>query len=166
MKCRASRGGEHASASRCPVNVYKLITLYSIAIYNCAIEYVHSVKERSVQMKKIIAISVAAMLCLMLAACVRNGSSGTTAESSEPPVQATSTATAAEPTPTAIVTASGAQAEATPGSIIIAESSNTISDSEKQEILDSLMGEIDSVLGSLDSLEDLDDSDLGTDELN
>lgn len=117
-------------------------------------------------MKKIIAISVAAMLCLMLAACVRNGSSGTTAESSEPPVQATSTATAAEPTPTAIVTASGAQAEATPGSIIIAESSNTISDSEKQEILDSLMGEIDSVLGSLDSLEDLDDSDLGTDELN
>ena len=117
-------------------------------------------------MKKIMIVSLAVVLSLLLAACVRNGGSGTAATPGEPSEQPTPTIVAAEATPTAEAVESGTQAEATPGSVIIAESSNTISDAEKQEILDSLMGEIDSVLGSIDSLEDLDDSDLGTDELN
>lgn len=112
-------------------------------------------------MKRIIAVSLLAVLCLMiLGACVKKDTSDAAAASGSASAQAT----LRESADTAAVTESGA-AEATPGSLIIAESSNTISDAEKQEILDGLMGEIDSVLGSIDSLEDLEDSDLGTDDI-
>ena len=110
-------------------------------------------------MKKIIAVCLLAALCLtILGACVKTDTSDAASDS------ASAQSTLSESADTAAVTESGA-AEATPGSLIIAESSNTISDTEKQEILDGLLGEIDSVLGSIDSLEDLEDSDLGTDDI-
>ncbi len=115
-------------------------------------------------MKKIITISLLAVLCLtVFGACVKNDTSDAAAATGSVSAQATAGETTADIAVT--VTESSANTEATPGSVIIAESSNTISDSEKQEILDGLMGEIDSVLGNIDSLEDLEDSDLGTDDL-
>lgn len=115
-------------------------------------------------MKKIITVSIAVVLSLLMAACGRNSGSGTAA-SSDSAAQTTPTVITAEATPDTVMENDTKPAD-TPGSMIIAESSNTISDAEKQEILDNLMAEIDGVLGNIDSLEDLDDSDLGTDNLN
>jgi len=121
-------------------------------------------------MKKTITISLIAILCLLLlGACVKNDVPDSAAASGDASPQATpveAVSGAAATTAPSAVTGSGAEAGATPGSVIIAESSNTISDSEKQEILEGLMGEIDSALGDIDSLEDLDDSDLGTDNID
>jgi len=115
-------------------------------------------------MKKTITIGLTAVLCfLLLSACVKEDTPDTAAASGDASSQPTLSETV---TDTAAATESDANTEATPDSVIIAESSNTISDSEKQEILEGLMGEIDSVLGSIDNLEDLDDSDLGTDDID
>lgn len=123
-------------------------------------------------MRKIITVGITVTLCLLLlGACVNKG------EASAEPVGASAETIGVTPEPAssaeAVSPASGAeaagqseaQAEVPSDPVIIAESSNTISDAEKQEILDSLMGEIDSVLGNIDDLEDLDDSDLGTDNI-
>ena len=115
-------------------------------------------------MKKTITIGLIAVLCLLLlGACVKKDVPDTAAASGADASQSTLSEAV---TDTATATESGAAAETTPGSVIIAESSNTISDSEKQEVLEGLMDEIDSVLGSIDNLEDLDDSDLGTDDID
>jgi len=118
-------------------------------------------------MKKIIVISlIAVMSLLLLGACVKNDASNAAAASSSVSAPETASEPADETASDTAATQSSADAGATPGSVIISESSNTISDSEKEEVLNGLMGEIDSVLGSIDSLEDLEDSDLGTDDID
>lgn len=129
-------------------------------------------------MRKINLFCLAAALYLsLLGACAKNGPEDAAAVSAETTAQiATGTSETAAvsvlPSDNETLTASESaqspetsQAEATPEAVIIAESSNIISDSEKQEILDGLIGELDSTLGSIDSLEDLDDSDLNTDTI-
>jgi hypothetical protein len=118
-------------------------------------------------MKKVIPIVLATALCVvLLGACVPKNSGVSQASPSVP--ASASVAASNSPVTAADTTASAtesAEPGASPDSVIIAESSNTISDAEKQEVLNNLMGEIDSALGSIDSLEDLDDSDLGTDDI-
>lgn len=49
--------------------------------------------------------------------------------------------------------------------VVIAESSNTVSDKEKQEVLDDLSRELDELLKGLGDLESMDDSDLNPDNI-
>jgi len=62
-------------------------------------------------------------------------------------------------------TVTGEPQDSTDDPTVIAESSNIVSDKEKQEILDALADQIDDSLGSLDELDELDDSDLNMDDI-
>ena len=122
-------------------------------------------------MKRIMIICLAAAVCtLLLGACVNRSAENTKTDSSgDPEAAAASEQTATEPIETAPEAAAAdieAEPEATPsatqspGSPIIAESSNAVSDKEKQQILDDLSEDLEDVLSSLNNLEDFDDSDL------
>ncbi len=91
-------------------------------------------------------------VCLMLTgACAKTGKS------------ATNTAT---PDASAETTASSdVQLSPPSDSVIVAESSNTISDKEKQDVLDDLTDQLGASLDSLSDMEELDESDLDMDEI-
>jgi hypothetical protein len=123
-------------------------------------------------MRRLLFISLAVVCTLSLAACADKKSAsapsvGTLDESppavSAAPVPAESKA-AESPQP-----AENQDAEASPvitgSSSIIAESSNTVSDKEKQAILDKLSSQIDNALNDTQNLEDVDDSDLDTNNI-
>jgi hypothetical protein len=70
----------------------------------------------------------------------------------------------ASPSTPAATPAAAAESEAAEPEII-AESSNTVSDKEKQQILDELSSELDKAIGTLDELDEPDDSDLSADSI-
>jgi hypothetical protein len=70
----------------------------------------------------------------------------------------------ASPSSPAATPAASAESEAAEPEII-AESSNTVSDKEKQQILDELSSELDKAIGTLDELDEPDDSDLSADSI-
>lgn len=57
-------------------------------------------------------------------------------------------------------------ADAVTTSGVVAESSNVISDKEKQAVLISLTNELDAMLDDLNNADDIDDADLVTDDIN
>ena len=69
------------------------------------------------------------------------------------------TAPAATPASTAAEKSEAAAPE------IIAESSNTVSDKEKQQILDELSSELDQAIETLNGLDEPDDSDMSADSI-
>ena len=89
-------------------------------------------------MKKFLSICAAALFLALAMACTKKN-----------PVQS------------AVPTGSPQNTEMqTPGSVIIAESSNAVSDKEKQAVLDNLAKQIDDAFNAAKNLEDLDNSDL------
>jgi hypothetical protein len=105
---------------------------------------------KGVAMRKILAISLLA-LCLLFTAACKGKANGIPNASTIPASSSIA------------VTSPGAAT--TPGSVIIAESSNAISDKEKQVVLDNLARELDNAFNSSGNLDDLDDSDLNTDNI-
>jgi hypothetical protein len=99
---------------------------------------------------------------LMLTACVHS-------QNIQPSASASGTAEAApvSPVSTPSVSASGiikASAKPTSGSIIV-ESSNAVSDKQKQAILDDLSNQIDAAFSGSEKMEDLDNSDIDTNNI-
>lgn len=68
--------------------------------------------------------------------------------------------TTATPNPVDSEPASETDETTSTDSVVIAESSNTVSDKEKQEVLDDLSRELDEILKGIGDMEDMDDSDL------
>ena len=97
-------------------------------------------------MKKIFCICAIALALLFLTAC-GNKAAGT---------KATPTATMGS------AVGSNAPKSPSPGTVIVAESSNAVSDKEKQAVLDTLSKEIDDAFNAGKNLEDIDSSDLDT----
>lgn len=118
-------------------------------------------------MKKILYISLAALLAIALSACVKKGEdpSGSAALNTADIAEAGAEASGVLK-PDVSVIESGTPGEQASSGSIIAESSNTVSDKEIQAILDDLSGDLDSALGDAENLEDLDDSDLDVNNID
>ncbi len=117
-------------------------------------------------MRKIIFLGLTAVCLLSLSACVKKDTEENVQTSES--VSVTETASSAASTGNVDSTpqpTSSAQTESQASSAIIAESSNAVSDKEKQAILDELSDELDSALNGTEDLEGLDDSDLDTDNI-
>jgi hypothetical protein len=114
-------------------------------------------------MKKILYISLAALLVIALSACVKKetGPSGSFALDT---AEASMTASGV-PEPDAPGAEPDAPSEQASSGSIIAESSNTVSDKEIEAILDDLSGELDSALSGAENLEDLDNTDLDVNDI-
>lgn len=112
-------------------------------------------------MGKIIGICLAVLCVVLLAACVKDGADpvSSVGVSETVPSSAASASSVPEVSggDTSLPAPLGTEQQSDP---IIAESSNTVSDKEKQAILDELSSELDNALGSIGDLEALDDSDL------
>lgn len=127
-------------------------------------------------MRKVLFICLAAACLLALTACADDGkiTLATPSPSASAPANTPAQASADEVAsvssvpPAATVspqTAQSPKAQQSQGPII-AESSNTVSDKEKEAILDELAAELDSAFGGVDSLEELSDSDLDVSGIN
>ena len=120
-------------------------------------------------MKTILLICLVVAVCgMLLCACVKTDSENTAAQAADNENQEIVQTETDEPVTVATDAVSSSQSAAEdeqPGSAIIAESSNTVSDKEKQEILDDLSEELESVLDSIGDLEDIDDDDLDIDDM-
>ncbi len=100
-------------------------------------------------MKKVLFICAIALCLVLLTACGKKSVNPNSTQN---------------PSPIASVGASGTSSPAppSPGTVIIAESSNAVSDKEKQAVLDNLSREIDEAFNAGRGLEDLDNSDIDT----
>jgi len=110
-------------------------------------------------MKRVLLTCLIAALCLVpLTACAKKGTSVQPSQlQSQSPGPSTTSPSAAN--------TNTASASPSPSSIIVAESSNAISDKQKQAVLDNLTKELDDAFDSSGKLEDLDDSDLNTNNI-
>ncbi len=91
-------------------------------------------------MRKFLSICAVALCVALLIACTKKNPAPSAVPTGNPDITA-------QPTPIS-------------GSVIIAESSNAVSDKEKQAVLDSLAKQIDDAFDAAEHLEDLDNSDL------
>lgn len=106
-------------------------------------------------MKKIIYVCLITVFCIMLiSACANKGENATETQS----IDQTET--------NDLNNASPQNEEGQSDSSIIAESSNAISDKEKEEIINDLSNQLDSALNNVNDLEDLNDSDLNVDNID
>ena len=117
-------------------------------------------------MKRATAVLLICVLCLALAACGGSGNmnASKTPEQSEQTVQETpANQQTADQTPGAKPSASttvSPEDNETDDTGVVAKSENTVSDKEKQQMLDEYTSEIDNLLNSIDNLDDVEDSDL------
>lgn len=105
-------------------------------------------------MKKILCVSLAALLAILLSACVNKDqipSANAALQTSNIPEVSIGASDLPE------ADTSGGQSSQGP---IIAESSNTVSDKETEAILDELSADLESALGGAEGLEDIDNTDL------
>ena len=100
-------------------------------------------------MKKILQLGLAFIAVLAIAG-------GCKGAEPEPTLQAT---------PIASPSADGAAETPSPNPVVVAESSNIVSDKEKQEILNKLIEQIDGSFNSVDEMDELDESDLNMDDI-
>lgn len=111
-------------------------------------------------MRKIVAITLIMILTVALAGCGRVGN--ITKQNSATPQTIEQAGAKSDPqTSSAANTTSGSTTNQAPGgTAIVAKSSNIVSSSEKEELLHQVDQELDSLFNNINSLEDVQDSDL------
>ncbi|MEZ4358489.1 MAG: hypothetical protein R2876_07775 [Eubacteriales bacterium] len=105
-------------------------------------------------MKKILYVCLTIVFCVMLFSACAGENNESASQTQTDNVSTTSPS------------ASLNEGEGQTDSSIIAKSSNTVSDKEKEEILNDLSSELDSALDNVNDLQDLNDSDLDVDDID
>ena len=102
----------------------------------------------------------AAYLCLVIAFCIMlfSACAGNADKNSGSATDQTQTSD--------LITTTPQGEESQTDSSIIAKSSNTVSDKEKEEILNELSGELDDALNNVNDLKDVEDSDLDVNSID
>ncbi len=111
-------------------------------------------------MKKFISLCIFAAICLLFFA----GCAATKDNTDHTQTESAAASQTATPGTSAVASAAPA-GSASADSGIIAKSSNTVSDKEKQKILNDLSSQLDDALNNIANLEDLDESDLNIDNI-